>query len=100
MAEIDATVVSTGQHLAATVSELSAQGCYVDTPEGFDPGTEVHLHMRFADRSCELPGKIIYLHKGWGMGVLFQQAEPQQFEALDEWLAELDQKQFAVAAAV
>jgi hypothetical protein len=99
-AEVDVNAVPTGRHLAASASELSALGCYIDTPEGFDPGTEVRLCLHCADGPCELSGKVIYLHRGWGMGVRFKQAAPEQMEALDRWLAELDQQTISRSAAV
>ena len=98
--KVDVNAVPAGRHLAASASELSALGCYIDTPEGFEPGTEVRLCMHCDNGDCELPGKIIYLHKGWGMGVRFKEAPPEQTVALDDWLGKLKQKQPVRYAAV
>jgi hypothetical protein len=93
VAQAEVTTVRKGWHLVADVSELSARGCYLDTPEPFSAGTEVHLCIRHAGRRCELLGRVIYAHKGWGMGILFDDAAGQQFDTLDGWLAELEQSQ-------
>jgi hypothetical protein len=93
VAQADVTTLRKGWHLVADVSQLSACGCYVDTPEPFNVGTEVRLCIRHAGSSCELHGRVIYAHKGWGMGVLFDDAAGQQFDVLDGWLAELEHKQ-------
>jgi PilZ domain len=92
-AEADVTAVRNGRHLVADVSELSARGCYLDTPEPFSAGAEVRLCIRRAGSSCELLGRVIYAHRGWGMGVLFADDSDGQFHVLDEWLAELELEQ-------
>jgi PilZ domain len=93
LAQAEVTTLRRGWHLMAEVSQLSARGCYLDTPNPFTTGTEVRLHIRYAGSSCELLGRVIYAHKGWGMGVLFSDAAGQQFDILDEWLAEIEQEQ-------
>jgi hypothetical protein len=93
VAQADVTALRKGWHLMADLSQLSACGCYVDTPEPFNVGTEVRLCIRHAGNSCEVHGRVIYVHKGWGMGILFDDAAGQQFDVLDGWLAELEHKQ-------
>lgn len=97
-AQAEVTALPSGLHLVASVSELSACGCYVDTPEPFLGGTEVRVCIRHAGSSCELLGRVIYAHKGWGMGVLFANALGQQFDVLDKWLAELECRASGVKA--
>jgi hypothetical protein len=89
-AEAEVTALTNGLHLEAGVSELSPCGCYLDTPTPFSAGTEVHVLIRYRGRCCELQGRVIYAHKGWGMGVLFDNVVGQQFEILDSWLVELE----------
>jgi PilZ domain len=96
VAEAEVTALRSGCHfchLLARVSELSPRGCYLDTPDAFSIGTEVRLCMRHAGGSCELPGRVIYVHKGWGMGVRFGDAPAEQFGVLDRWLAKLEQEE-------
>ena len=92
IAEAEATTLDGRRRLLADVSELSRCGCYLDTPEPFDVGTKIRLSIRHNGRSCELPGRVIYVHKGWGMGVMFGDIEAGQTASLDEWLVELCQK--------
>jgi hypothetical protein len=82
------TAMRNGQHLTAQVSEIGPRGCYVDTPEEFTVDTKVIMFIRNADESCVLSGTVLYVHKGWGMGILFDDRQPEAFATLDDWLAE------------
>jgi PilZ domain len=88
-AEADATTVDGRRHLMGTVSELSRCGCYLDTPDAFDVGARMRLQIHHDGRSCDLPARVIYVHKGWGMGVVFDGATAGQLAALDQWLVQL-----------
>jgi PilZ domain len=93
-AEADVTALHNGCHfchLLATISELGPRGCYLSTPDAFSVGTQVRLCIRHAGGSCELPGRVIYVHKGWGMGILFGQPAAEQSDVLNRWLARLKQ---------
>jgi PilZ domain len=92
IAEAELTAVCNGAHLVAHVSELSSNGCYVDTPEGFPVGTEVHMSIRYGGSKCDLTGRAIYKHNGWGMGVRFDRMTAEQRSIIDAWLAELGRK--------
>ena len=92
IAEAELTAVCNGAHLVAHVSELSSNGCYVDTPEGFPVGTEVDVTIRYGGSKCELTGRAIYKHGGWGMGVVFENVGAEQRFIIDGWLAELARK--------
>jgi hypothetical protein len=92
IAEAELTAVCNGAHLVAQVSELSSNGCYIDTPEGFPVGTEVDVTIRYGGSKCELTGRAIYKHNGWGMGVVFDEMAVEQRSIIDAWLAELARK--------
>jgi hypothetical protein len=92
VAEAELTTLRGGAGLRARVSELSSRGCYVDTPEAFPVDTDLRLRIRYGGSTCELPGKVIYTHRGWGMGVRFGEMEPAQRFSLNFWLAELARK--------
>jgi hypothetical protein len=92
IAEAELTAVSNGAHLVAYLSELSSNGCYIDTPEGFPVGTAVRLSIRYGGSKCELVGRAIYKHDGWGMGVVFDDMTAEQRSIIDAWLAELSRK--------
>jgi PilZ domain len=91
-AEAEVTAVRSGAHLVAHLSEMSVNGCYIDTPEGFPVGTELRLSVRYGGSKCELTGRGIYKHDGWGMGVAFENVTAEQRYIIDAWLTELARK--------
>jgi len=82
------TVRAAGTPLNVRLSELSARGCYIDTLNPFDVGTEVLVHISHNNTDCDVNGKIIYSHAGYGMGVVFLDVPLEQREMLDAWMAE------------
>jgi PilZ domain len=92
-AEAEATLHD-GTQVPAQVSELSSRGCYIDTLEPIPIGTELRLRISDGMKSCELPGKVIYMHSGYGMGifgmgVVFGNAAAEQLSAVNAWLRDL-----------
>ncbi len=95
-AEAEATLRD-GTSVPAQVSELSSRGCYIDTLEAIPIGTELRLRISDGEKTCELPGKIIYMHSGYGMGifgmgVLFGNVAAEQASAINTWLRDLAQR--------
>jgi hypothetical protein len=87
-----------GTAVPAQVSELSSQGCYIDTLEPIPVGTELRLRISSGMSSCELPGTVIYMHSGYGMGifgmgVVFGKMAAKQNSAIHSWLSDLAGKQ-------
>jgi PilZ domain len=83
-----------GTSVPAQLSELSSRGCYIDTLEPIPIGTELRLRINNGISTCELPGKVIYMHSGYGMGifgmgVLFGNMAAEQHSAINAWLHEL-----------
>ncbi len=78
-----------GSCLHVRISELSAGGCYVDALNSLPPSTEIQLHIKHGGVECVLPGTIIYVHEGLGMGVRFGDVPAEQRAILDGWLAEM-----------
>jgi PilZ domain len=83
-----------GTSVLTQLSELSSRGCYIGTLEPIPTGTELLLRICDGTISCELNGKVIYMHSGgglgiFGMGVLFGEMVAEQHSAIDEWLREL-----------
>src|SRR4029077_3647977 len=92
-AEAEATLRD-GTSVPAQVSELSSRGCYIDTLEAIPIGTEVRLRISDGVKTCEVPGKVIYMHSGYGMGifgmgVVFGNAAAEQLTAINQWLHDL-----------
>ena len=95
-AEAEATLRD-GTSVPAQVSELSSHGCYIDTLEPIPIGTELRLRISSGISTCELPGKVIYMHSGYGMGifgmgVVFGRMAAEQTSAVSSWLRDLAQK--------
>jgi hypothetical protein len=86
----EAEVLGTGEH--ARISELSARGCYIDTINPLPKGTDVRLRIRYGCSTCEFPGKVLYMHAGFGMGVVFGELKVEQSSTLEVWLEELARK--------
>jgi hypothetical protein len=96
-AEAEATLRD-GTSVPAQLCELSSQGCYIDTFEPIPIGAQVRLRIYRGESTCELLGKVIYLHSGassmglFGMGVTFGEIDAKQRSAIDAWLRELAAK--------
>ena len=80
-----------GTGVLAQVAELSSRGCYIDTLEPIPTRTELRLRICDGVSTCELHGKVLYLHSGggfgiFGMGVLFEGMGAEQHSAIDAWL--------------
>ena len=87
-----------GNLVPAQLTELSARGCYVDTLEPIAIGTNLRLRICDGTNTCELHGKVIYMHSGgglamFGMGVVFGDMEEEQHSAIGAWVRELASKQ-------
>jgi hypothetical protein len=89
-----------GSTVLTQLSEISSRGCYIGTLEPIPTGTELRICIQDGMTTCELNGKVIYMHSGgglgiFGMGVLFGEMDNQQQSAIDAWLRELAGKQAA-----
>jgi hypothetical protein len=86
----EAEIVGMKDH--ARVSELSARGCYIDSINPLPKDTPVRLRIRYGCSTCEFSGTVIYMHAGFGMGVVFASLSAEQLSTLDVWLDELARK--------
>jgi PilZ domain len=83
-----------GSSVVAQLEQLSARGCYIDALEPIPIRTKMRLRISDGMSSCELQGQIIYMHSGgglgiWGMGVRFEDLNPEQHSTLESWLRSL-----------
>jgi hypothetical protein len=76
-------------HLSGRVAEISRQGCYVDTLNTLPVGTPLNVLISRDQGIFVTKGKIIYVHEGIGMGLVFLDTSRDQLQILDSWLAEL-----------
>src|ERR1700682_5448662 len=80
-----------GKGVRAQVAELSSRGCYIDTLEPIPIRTKLRLRICDGMSTCELHGKVLYMHSGggfgiFGMGVLFEEMDAEQQSAIEAWL--------------
>ena len=83
-----------GTGVRAQLAELSSRGCYIDTLEPIPVRTKLRLRICDGMKTCELHGKVLYMHSGggfgiFGMGVLFEEMGAEQHTAIDTWLSGL-----------
>src|SRR5213078_5004828 len=83
-----------GTWVRGQLSELSSRGCYIDTLEAIPIRARLRLCIRDGMSTCEVHGKVIYVHSGggfgiFGMGVLFEEMDSEQRSAIEKWLREL-----------
>src|SRR6266481_39688 len=58
-----------GTSVLTQLSELSVRGCYIGALEPIPTGTELRLSISDGVTTCELPGKVIYMHSDGGLGI-------------------------------
>ena len=80
-----------GTGVRSQLAELSSRGCYIDTLEPIPVRTKLRLRICDGMSTCELHGKVLYMHSGggfgiFGMGVLFEEMDAEQHSAIDAWL--------------
>lgn len=79
-----------GTGVRAQVAELSSRGCYIDTLEPIPSHTKLRLRICDGMSTCELRGKVIYMHSGggfgiFGMGVVFEEMGAEQQSAIEAY---------------
>lgn len=83
-----------GTGLRAQTAELSSHGCYIDTLEPIPVRTRLLLRICDGTSTCELRGRVLYMHSGggfgvFGMGVLFEEMAADQQSTIESWLYRL-----------
>ena len=89
-----------GTSVPTQVAELSSRGCYIGTLLPIPVGTEIRLLISDGIRTCELQGKVVYLHSSsglgiFGMGVQLEDIATRQRSVMDAWLRDLAVKRTA-----
>jgi PilZ domain len=72
--------------LEARCSDLSMQGCYVDTLNPFPLGTDSHIELQMDGAVVATRARVNCSHAGMGMGLSFQELTPDQKSVLSKWL--------------
>jgi len=74
--------------IVGRIREISRKGCYVNTPSTLPIATIFKVFISGDDRTFMTSGKVIYLHEGIGMGIVFVDTAADQTEILNDWLAD------------
>jgi hypothetical protein len=75
--------------LAASVSEIGANGCYVRVANPLKQHTVIQLLIQRFEESFKSWGMVVYAHEGRGMGINFFRPEPSQAKILLAWIRDL-----------
>jgi len=90
IASAEVIEVASGARLTARTSDLSRTGCYIDTLNPTPSKTVVRVRISHSGEELELPGRIVYVSPGLGMGVRFDDELPVEAVAvLNRWLSAL-----------
>ena len=90
-----------GTSVRTQIAELSARGCYMGALVPVPIGTRFSLRISHALRTCEVHGKVVYLHSGsglgiFGMGVFIETMAADERSVMDSWLDDLARKRLAI----
>ena len=63
--------------LNASVSDISLQGCYIETLQPFPLGTRLELDISTSDGNIRAGGTVCSVHPRTGMGISFDQIDEE-----------------------
>jgi PilZ domain len=81
--------LGSGARFSTRMTDLSDGGCFVDTMVPFPVGSKVHVKVHQGKNEFETGGTVVYSQYGLGMGVAFENVDPERRKALDRWIQEL-----------
>jgi hypothetical protein len=79
---------NSGARMSLQISDLSLNGCYVDTINPLPDGTLVHLRIFTETHAFEAPATVVHSQAFLGMGMKFREVQPKSAEVLRLWLPE------------
>jgi hypothetical protein len=86
---VEAIDLQADTRIMGRLSDISRNGCCVDTINPFAKGAAVALAVTRDNQSFKTQANVAYSKTGMGMGLLFTTAEPDQLRILGSWLNEL-----------
>jgi PilZ domain len=89
VAPVEMVEMRTGSRIQARTSDLSSQGCYVDTLNPLPMGAAVRLQIHRAGMILDVLANVSARHAGSGMGLVFGEITETQRVVLESWLGEL-----------
>ena len=88
VAAAEVTVSESNVSLKARTSDLSSNGCYLDTVNPLPQGAVVTVHIKHGDRTFVAQGVVAHVQLNMGMGVTFIALESGCSALLESWLGE------------
>ena len=89
IAPVEMVEMRTGSRIYARTSDLSPQGCYIDTLNPLPVGAAVRLQIQRAGLILDVLANVSSRHVGSGMGLVFGEITGAHRTILESWLSEL-----------
>ena len=89
IAPVELVEMRSGSRVRARTSDLSLQGCYVDTLNPLPVGSAVRVQIQRAGLILDVLANVSSRHIGSGMGLVFGEITGAQRAVLENWLGEL-----------
>ena len=86
---VEAADIGGDRRITGRLSDISRNGCYVDTINPFEVGAALALTIIRDKQSIKTRGRVAYSKTGMGMGLSFTTIEPEQTALLLAWLEQL-----------
>ena len=90
IAPVEMVEMRTGSRIQARTSDLSLQGCYVDTLNPLPVAAAVRLQIHRGGLILDVLANVSSRHAGSGMGLVFGEISAGQKAVLQSWLDELE----------
>jgi PilZ domain len=78
-----------GARFCTRTTDLGPGGCFVDTTVPFPVGSKLRIALQKGKNTFQTAGTVVYSQVGLGMGIAFEDHDPEQRLALAEWLADI-----------
>src|ERR1700739_159574 len=89
VATIELTDTQSEAKIQERTSDLSLNGCLVETHKPFQMGAKVRIRIAHMSANFVALGRVSYTTSEGGMGIAFSQIEPNNQLILEKWVEEL-----------
>jgi hypothetical protein len=89
VAPVELVDMRTGSRIPARTSDLSMQGCCIDTLNPLPIGAAVRAQIHRREQVLDVLATVSSRHVGSGMGLVFADMTPAQRDVVTNWLNEL-----------
>ena len=81
--------LQSGARFSTRTMDLGPGGCFVDTTVPFPVGSKLRVTLQKGISTFRTDGIVVYSQPSLGMGIAFDEQDPEQRIALDKWLADV-----------